>query len=89
MSRIREMDDITCCKDATWASERDLGRAEGFEFVLGSCTRCGTPWMSVFCAGSSVSGYEPVTAEDVAKMRITPYGPEMKELMRQWGNRNL
>ena len=83
------MDVLTCCKGSSWAVERDLGRAEGFEFLLGRCTRCDTPWMNVFCGATGVTGYEPVAPGDIARIRSTADGPELKELMRQWGTKNI
>jgi len=83
------MDQLTCCKGPSWAPERDLGHAESFDYLLGKCTRCGSPWMNVFCVASGITGYERVKPDDLARIRATPDGPELKELMRQWGRENL
>lgn len=56
------MSELPCCSGSSWQSEIDLDRADGFELDLGTCTRCGTPWMSVWCAGSgALSKYIRVT----------------------------
>lgn len=83
------MAQLTCCKDPSWASERDLGQAEGFDYLLGKCSRCGTPWMNVFCSATGVTGYEHVVASDVEAIRRIAGGSELKEFMRRWGNKNL
>lgn len=79
---------LTCCQDSGWTRERDLGCAEGFECILGKCTRCGTPWMNVFCGASGITGYERVAADDIARFQSTADEPELKEVLRQWVARN-
>jgi hypothetical protein len=83
------MDQMTCCKDSCWEPERDLGHAGGFDYLLGKCGRCGTPWMNVFCIATSRTGYEPVTVSDLERMRSTADDPDFKEFMRDWGEKNL
>ncbi len=83
------MGQLTCCKDSSWAHERDLGHAEGFEYLLGKCRRCGVPWMNVFCVATGITGYERATPSDVEAIQSIPDGPELKEFMRRWGNKNL
>jgi hypothetical protein len=83
------MGEPTCCKGSSWVLERDLGHAKGFEYLLGRCSRCGAPSMSVFCVASGISGYERVTPDDVEAIRSIPDGPELKEFVRRWGNENL
>jgi hypothetical protein len=83
------MDPLTCCKDSSWELERDLGHADGFEYLLGKCRQCGTPWMNVFCVATGISGYEPVTAGDAERMNSIADGPELKEFVRDWGRKNI
>ena len=83
------MDQLTCCKESSWSAERDLGHAEGFEYLIGKCARCGAPWMNVFCVASGITGYERVAPADAARIRSTADGPGLKELMREWGRKNL
>lgn len=83
------MDYLTCCKDASWALERELGHAEGFEYLIGKCSRCGAPWMNVFCVASGITGYERVIPVDVEAIQSIPDGPELQGFMRRWGNRSL
>jgi len=83
------MDHLTCCKGSSWVFERDLGRAEGFEYLMGKCSGCGTPWMSVFCVASGITGYEAVTPGDVETIQSIKDGPELQGFMRQWGDKNL
>jgi hypothetical protein len=83
------VDKLSCCKSASFVSERDLDSAGGFDFTLGKCSSCGTPWMSVFCGASSVSGYEPVSDEDLAAIRRMTDRKEIKPFMRAWADRHL
>jgi hypothetical protein len=83
------MDQLTCCKNSSWVLERDLGHAEGFEYLLGKFSRCGAPWMNVFCVASGITGYERVTLSDVEAIQSIPESPELKEFVRRWGNENL
>lgn len=80
---------LPCCEESSWSPERDLDHAEGFEYVLGKCGHCGTPWMSVFCGASGISGYEPVTPTDVQAINSLRGAGERKEFMRGWAGRNL
>jgi hypothetical protein len=45
--------------------------------------------MNVFCVATGITGYEPVAIADIARFRSAADGPELKELMRQWGRKNL
>ena len=83
------MDEMTCCNDSSWSLQRDLGQAEGFEYLLGKCARCGTPWVNVFCVATGISGYERMTLSDVEAIQCIEDGPKLKEFMRRWGNQNL
>jgi hypothetical protein len=83
------MDQPTCCKRPSWVSELDLGRASGFEYILGKCDACGTYWMNVFCVASGITGFEPVSLSDMERMRSIPEAPELKAFMRAWGEKNL
>ena len=87
------MDRLTCCLAArylpSWSPGRDLEHAGGFEFVLGKCRWCRTPWMSVFSTASSISGYERVKAADVEASHSIQDARELKEFMRRWGDKNL
>lgn len=87
------MDRLTCCLVArflpSWVPVRDLEHAGGFEYLLGECRWCGTPWMNVFCSASSVSGYERVTSGDVEVIHSIRDARELKEFMRRWGEKNL
>ncbi len=83
------MDEMTCCPESFWVAERDLGSAEGFEYLLGKCGHCRTPWMNVFCVATGITGYERVTPSDAAAIQAMPDGRELKEFMRRWGNENL
>lgn len=80
---------LTCCKNPSWLPGQDLPHAEGFEYVLGKCSRCGTPWMNVFCVATGITGYERVTPDDVEAIRSIQDGPELKDFMRRWGRTNL
>jgi len=81
--------DLPCCEQSSWVLELDLDEAGGFDYALGKCARCGTPWLSVFCVASSISGYEPVNPADLGQMRSLPAGPKRKAFMRKWGDDNL
>lgn len=83
------MNQPTCCKKSSWISELDLGHAGGFEYILGRCEGCGEYWMNVFCVASGITGFEAVSASDIERMRSSPAGPELKALMRKWGEENL
>lgn len=83
------MGQLTCCQDSSWVFERDLGHAEGFEYLMGKCNRCGAPWMNVFCVASGITGYEPVTPADVATIQSIQDGPALQGFMRRWGDKNL
>lgn len=83
------MGQLTCCEVSSWAPERDLGHAEGFEYLLGRCARCGTPWMNVFCVATGLSGYERVTPSDLARIKSTADALDLKEVMRRWGRENV
>lgn len=80
---------LTCCKDSSWVLERDLGHAEGFEYLLGKCSRCGTPWMNVFCVATGITGYEGVAPDNVKAIQSIHDETELKDFMRRWGNKNL
>jgi hypothetical protein len=80
---------LACCKDSSWVAERDLGHAEGLEYSLGKCSRCGAPWMSVFCVASGVAGYEHVAPADVETIQSIKDGPALEGFMRRWGDNNL
>jgi hypothetical protein len=83
------MSQLNCCKKPAWREERDLGSAAGFEYILGKCARCGAYRMSVFCVASSISGYEPVSEDDIGRMKSIESAPELKAFMRQWGDKNI
>jgi hypothetical protein len=83
------MDELTCCKDSSWVPGRDLASADGFEFVLGQCGHCRTPWMNVFCVATGITGYERVKPVDVEAIRAIVDGAELKQYMRRWGDANL
>jgi hypothetical protein len=83
------MDHLACCKDSSWVAKRDLGHAEGFEYSLGKCGRCGARWMSVFCVASGVAAYEQVTSPDVDTIQSMKDGPALKAFLRRWGDENL
>jgi len=44
--------------------------------------------MNVFCVASGIGGFEPVSLSDVERMKSIPAGPELKALMRKWGEEN-
>ena len=83
------MDSLACCTDSSWVFERDLGHAEGFEYLIGKCSRCAAPWMSVFCVASGISAYEHVSAADAETIRSLENGTALKDFMRSWGDANL
>lgn len=83
------MDKLTCCKSPSWQPESDLGQAEGFDYLLGKCSHCGALWMNVFCVATGITGHEPVAVGDAERMRCAADGTELKELMRDWGRKNL
>ncbi len=80
---------LTCCKNPSWQSERDLPNAEGFEYILGKCSRCGTPWLNVFCVATSITGYEHVTPGDSEAIRAIQDAQELQDFIRRWGRTNL
>ena len=77
----------TCCPRPSWVAERDLDGARGFDFDLGRCERCGTPWMHAWCRASSMGGYEPITREEAERLRTLPEGPELSALVKAWGEK--
>ena len=83
---VREREQPTCCATAKWVAERDLGHARGFEFDLGRCERCGTPWMYAYCVASSMGGYEPISREEAGKLKGLAQA-ELAAEVRAWGNR--
>ena len=83
------MDQMTCCTDSSWVPQRDLGQAEGFEYLLGKCGHCGAPWLNVFCVATGITGYERVTPSDVEAIQSLPDGRGLKEFMRRWGSEKL
>ena len=83
------MSQPTCCRKPSWSSEIDLGHAGGFEFILGRCRGCGADLMNVFCVATEITGFEPVSSADIERMKSTAAGPELKALMRAWGEQNL
>ena len=76
----------TCCPRPAWVKERDLQGANGFEFDLGRCQRCGTPCMRVYCAATSRGGFEPVTSGEADRLMALP-DEEIRETMRAWSAR--
>jgi hypothetical protein len=76
-----------CCAKASWVADRDLDGARGFEFDLGHCEQCGTPWMWAWCVASSMGGYEPIGREEADYLRTAPPGPELTARVRAWGER--
>jgi len=80
---------LSCCGNSSWILDRDLPSAAGFEYTLGKCDRCGKPWMNVFCAASGLTGFEPVAPSDLEPLHSIADGPELKEFVRRWGERNL
>jgi hypothetical protein len=80
---------LACCRNSSWVFERDLGSAGGFEYSLGKCGGCATPWMGVFSVASGVSGHEPVTPDDVRAIHAITDNRELKAFMRNWGDENL
>ena len=84
------MNELTCCNSSNWGPETtDLGRADSFEFLLGTCTNCGTYWLNVFCVATAITGYEPVSKEDAAAMLSATPGPAQKALMKAWSREHL
>ena len=75
-----------CCAGASWVAERDLDGARGFEFEVGRCARCGTPWMHAYCVASSIGGFEPISREEAEKLKALP-ADEVKAAMRVWAGR--
>jgi hypothetical protein len=84
---------LTCCLVArflpSWVPKRDLEHAGGFEYLLGKCRWCGTPWMKVYCTASSIGQFERVTSADVEAIGAIHDPRELKEFMRRWGEKNL
>lgn len=76
-----------CCANASWVAERDLGGARGFEFDLGRCGRCGTPWMRAWCVASSRGGYEPIARAEADQLKALAPGPELTARVRAWGEK--
>lgn len=76
-----------CCADSSWVAERDLGSARGFEFDLGRCERCGTPWMRAWCMASSIGGYEPISRAEADELKALAWGPELTARIRAWGDK--
>lgn len=83
------MNQLICCKNSSWVPKLDLDHADGFEYMLGTCDRCGASWMNVFCVASGITGFEPVSVTDVERMKSIPAGPDLKAFMRSWGEVNL
>lgn len=83
------MTEPTCCGTPRWKEDDDLGSAGGFEFLLGRCENCGTPWMNVFCVATGITGYEPVSSTDAERMRAIATAAELKAFMRAWGEKHL
>ena len=83
------MSQLTCCQDPSWVLERDLGSAEGFEYLIGKCSCCGAPWMNVFCVASGITGYERVTPAEVEAFQSIRDGPELKSFLRRWSNESV
>ena len=80
------MNKLNCCGSPKWGPEMDMGHFDSFEFMLGKCTHCGAWWMDVFCIAANSSGYEQVTDEEARIMLATPWGPELKAIMKAWFN---
>jgi hypothetical protein len=78
-----------CCKRPAWAAELDLGSARGFEYALGRCAACGAYRMNVFCVATGITGFEPVTASDIERLRAARDSPELKALLCDWEDANL
>ena len=78
----------TCCARAKWVAERDLGSSRGFDFDVGRCDGCGTPWMSVWCTASSMGSYEPISRDEAERFKALPAGPELWALVRAWGEKH-
>jgi hypothetical protein len=78
----------SCCENAQWVLERDLGHAYSFDFILGKCLTCGKHAMNVFCVATAISGYEPVNDADLVKIQSLPDGREMKDFMKEWSDVN-
>ncbi len=87
--RQAAMNQLTCCTKPAWIAELDLADAAGFDYLLGKCQRCGAYWMNVFCVATSRTGFEPVSLADVERMKSIAGGPELKEFMRSWGEKNI
>jgi hypothetical protein len=83
------MKQLNCCRDAEWTLVLDLPSASGFEYVLGKCRACGTPWMNVFCVASSITGFERISPNDVEKILTTTDYAELKQFVRSWGDAHL
>ena len=83
------MGNLTCCKNPSWVRERDVGQAEGYDYLLGKCGHCGAPWMNVFCVATGITGWERVTPDDVETIQSIQDWRELKEFMRRWGRKNL
>ncbi len=83
------MNQPTCCKKPSWISELDLGHAGGFEYILGKCKACGAYRMNVFCVATGITGFETVSLSDIERMKSASNSPELKALMRKWGDENI
>ncbi len=83
------MQQLNCCQSPSFLGERDLDSAGGFDLMLGKCASCGAPWMGVFCTATSMSGWEPVSREDLDAINAITDWPELKRFMRSWGDTHL
>jgi len=77
-----------CCGSPSWTPQLDLGQAAGFDYLLGTCDRCGAYSMNVFCVASGITGFEPVSASDAGRVQSLS-GSELKAFLRAWGEKYL
>lgn len=83
------MHSLSCCEDPAWVAERDLPHAGGFDYLLGRCSRCGAPWLNVFCVATGVTGYERVQQADVQAIQSIQDMVQLKDYMRRWASKHL
>lgn len=74
----------SCCGQAGWQLERDLGHALGLDALLGRCPHCGTRSVHLHCTPAARGSYVQPRADDLHQMIALPRGPELKAFLKRW-----
>jgi len=78
------MTEFACCAGSRWSAVTDLGSAESFDFILGTCDGCGRYWMNVWSPVAPLARYLPVGNDVAERLSAIPAGTARNRALATW-----